>query len=107
MRSQVYYWSGVTATVYYLSKGEKVSRHQHSFEHTTVPLFGASEVQIFDGRPAIPMTHENNNLTLPANIDHEITASEDGTIIMNMAAVSANGDPQPQPYAPDGGVTLH
>jgi len=106
MRFQTYTWGGVAATVYYLNRGEKVDRHQHPIEHTTVPLVGQSLVDIDDGRALTIMKPGDPNLTLPANVDHEIMAVDDGTVVMNMVVGSVSGDMVVAKDGEDGGVEL-
>jgi len=87
MRATSTTWAGVTATVYWLAAGEKVARHRHPVEHTTQVLFGDALVEIFDTpQSGIAMDAFSPVLRLPANIDHEITATMDGTIVLNMIA---------------------
>jgi quercetin dioxygenase-like cupin family protein len=78
---------GVTATVYQLDKGEKIARHQHPFMHTTSVAAGRTEVEMWDENTPHPylMRPGDPDFALPANIDHEIRAMEDGTIVVNIA----------------------
>lgn len=77
-------YGGVSATCYFLDKGEKISRHQHGVPHSTSVIRGRSAVDIFDGRETLEMDRHSALEVLPPYIDHEITALEDGTIIVNM-----------------------
>jgi len=98
MKVQNHHWSGVTATVYHLDRGEKIARHQHSHVHSTVVLRGNTRVTVFpaDGTCETQlMDSESSDVILPANIHHEIVAEEDGTIVMNMTG-GAHEDPPKQ-----------
>ncbi len=103
MRTQQHHWGGVTATVYHMDAGEKIERHQHPVEHTTAVLAGQSKAEIFGFTSPRIMTPADESWVLPANIDHEITALENGTIVMNMIVGSVSGDGVD---GKDGGVTL-
>ncbi len=107
MRATSTTWAGVTATVYYLDKGEKGPRHRHGVTHTTQVIIGAVFVEVFDGRAAEVMGPEDRPLELPANIDHEITATMDGTIILNMIAGDYAVSTNTGQSSGQGGVMLH
>src|SRR5207245_1618361 len=97
MKVQNHHWSGVTATVYHLDRGEKIARHQHAHVHSTVVLRGSTSVTVFfaDGDHQIQlMDSESSDVILSANLDHEIVAEEDGTIVMNMAGGGHAEPPQ-------------
>jgi hypothetical protein len=103
-------WNGVTATVYYLDKGEKVPRHRHDVDHTTSVLRGSADVVVYGGEASAKLMRRVWGVpleVLPANLDHEITAMEDGTIVMNMIAGTYTTTPADGPYAARGGVVLH
>ena len=113
MSVTVHTFGGVDASVYYLDRGETIPRHQHRDPHTTGVIVGMAEVDVFDGRPTFQMRPQDNCFILPADIDHEIRALENGTIIINMGFTTGRPTnvprgPQPEPArAPDGGLTLH
>jgi quercetin dioxygenase-like cupin family protein len=108
MITSIHSYGGVTATVYVMNKGEKIPRHQHSFAHTTAVAAGKSEVEIYDSLSTrFTMETGDNPWELPANIDHEIRALEDGTVVVNMAVGIAAAVAAPGPAAQDGGVALH
>jgi quercetin dioxygenase-like cupin family protein len=83
MKFKVIRYGDVTSTVYYLNKGDMIAKHRHTVNHGTVVLEGATVVEIFDGRAPIFMGPETDLLDLPANIDHEVLAVTDGTIIVH------------------------
>jgi hypothetical protein len=96
---------------------EKVARHQHPVEHTTMVIAGLATVQVFEdiavgGVPFVgdpmPMRAQDLPRVLPANADHEITAHEDGTIVLNMiAAGSVDGGQTGGVAHADGTVRPH
>jgi quercetin dioxygenase-like cupin family protein len=108
-------YGGVTATVYVMQKGEKIPRHQHTFAHTTSVAAGKSEVEIYGNLPAnvlggtFQMLPGDPLYELPANLDHEIRALTDGTMVVNLSI----GENQAAWTHPDyvapagGGVVLH
>lgn len=98
-------YGGVSATCYFLDKGDKIPRHQHQVPHSTSAIAGRSAVDIFDGRPTAEMTRTTPLLELPPYIDHEITAMEDGTIVVNMISGEYSAAPD-LPAALPGGVLL-
>jgi hypothetical protein len=104
-------WNGVTATVYYLNRGDKISRHRHNVEHTTSVLLGGADVVIYGGDASGKIMRRLSGRPpeiLPAGTDHEITAIEDGTIVMNMiAGAYTTTTPADGPPAQGGGVELH
>ena len=108
MITSIHSYGGVTATVYVMSKGEKIPRHQHPFPHTTSVAAGRSEVEIYDSLSTrFTMATGGNPWELPPNIDHEIRALVDGTVVVNMAVGSSAAIAAPGPAAQDGGVALH
>lgn len=96
-------WKGVAVGVYRLNEGEKVPRHQHAWEHTIYLVQGTGEVEVYDDK-TIKM-EIGENYTLPANIDHEIRAFDDKTIMIAMADDNNVQKGSPLPAA-SGGV-LH
>lgn len=106
MRMQTCFWNDTTATAYYLDQGETIARHRHDVEHTTITFSGYSKTEIYypDRIDATYMVWGSEALTLPANIDHEITALEDGTIVINM--IAGNYAASPDAPARQGGVQL-
>lgn len=107
MKMRTCIWAGVTATIYELDTAEKIVRHQHDVAHTTMAIAGMAILDISDGFERRSMTPANSYVILPADVDHEITAVMDGTIVLNMikgdgVATAPAGD-----VAPSGGVALH
>lgn len=100
MKSQITHWNGTTVSAYHLDRGEKLLRHQHPLEHTTVCLQGSVHVEVFDGSLSKDMSQGDPFIVLRANVDHEITSNEDGTIILNVIEM------MPVTYHPQAGVML-
>ena len=103
MISQSHFWGGVTATVYYLDRGEMVDWHKHEIEHTTSVIAGSAEVDI-EGLEPFYRKVVDGPFELPARLKHRIRSMEHGTIVMNMIVGGTSGD-QPKDGA-DGGVIL-
>ncbi len=94
-------WGDVTATVFQLNTGEAIPRHKHPFIHSTRVIRGSVRVDI-DGEASFAMRSvSDRDMILPADIDHEITALEDDTIIVNM-----HTPPPPGQKGDDGGITF-
>jgi quercetin dioxygenase-like cupin family protein len=101
---------GVTATVYQMDAGEKIARHRHTVAHTTSVAAGYTAVDLY-GELGVNITFQmksgDSDYELPANIDHEIRALEDRTIIVNMITGSYTTTEANGPPAKAGGVMLH
>jgi quercetin dioxygenase-like cupin family protein len=106
MRAQTAIWNDTTATVYHLDKGEKIARHQHTVEHMITVIVGIASVELWEETHRLVAMVEGNSRVLPARFDHEITAQEDGTIVLNMIAGTHNSAAAGYP-ADHGGVMLH
>ena len=74
---------GVVVRVYTLDKNEKIAKHQDPFQHTTSVARGRTEVEVY-GRGTFEMRMRDAPRNLPADIDHEIRALEDDTIVINI-----------------------
>ena len=77
-------YSGTQLNVYHANKGEGLPKHQHNFNHATVCHVGSCVVRV-KGKEII-MNCNSQPIDLPANIDHEIEALEDGTVFVNIFA---------------------
>jgi quercetin dioxygenase-like cupin family protein len=88
-------WNGVLTSTYMLDKGEHVGggRHRHSVEHSTQCVAGEVDVAIYDDQLVPRFTLRPGEFaSLAANIDHDIVATVDGTIVVNcIAADSVKG----------------
>ena len=96
MRGRGIVHGGTTTSVYFFEKGERLIKHRHNVPHTTTVIAGATVVEIFDGSSApIYMTPETDTLLLPADVDHEIMAVHNGTIMIAVieGAYVGNNDP--------------
>src|ERR1700719_1137986 len=108
MITSIHSYGGVTATVYVMNKGEKIPRHQHTFAHTTAVAAGRSQIEIGDGLDYVfEMGVGLDPYLLPPNIDHEIRALEDGTVVVNMAVGNSANAGISGPAAKAGGVMHH
>ena len=86
MITTIHSYGGVTATVYVMQNGEKIPCHQHTFAHTTSVAAGQSTVEMYGNPPFLgEMIVGDIPLVLPPNIDHEIRALVDGTVVVNLA----------------------
>lgn len=113
-------WNGVRASVYQMNAGDKIVRHRHSVDHTTHVIRGLAQVDIFGSgarqwgsRRMLPveisgssagsvlLSPEGGAIVLPKDIDHEITARSDDTIVVNLID-AALGDPIEAARGPDG-----
>jgi quercetin dioxygenase-like cupin family protein len=113
MITSIHSYGGVTATVYVMNAGDKIPRHQHPTKHTTSVAAGHTEVEIWtpdDTKGWLkPMWTGESAFELPPNLDHEIRALEDGTVVVNLSV----GGPQTVANATRGeaaqagGVELH
>ena|ERR1700719_3522534 len=110
MITTIHSYGGLTATVYVMAKGEKIPRHQHTFPHTTSVAAGKSEVVILGGDASAQLLHMlpgDPPEILPPNIDHEIRALTDDTVVVNLSMSEARDTGVAAETAQAGGVTLH
>lgn len=75
---------GATFNVYHANKGEGLPMHQHTWNHATVCHVGSCIVRIRGKEFTINC--DSKPLDLPANVQHEIEALEDGTVFVNIFA---------------------
>ena len=108
MITTIHSYGGVTATVYVMQKSEKIPRHQHTFAHTTAVAAGQSEVEVYgDSLAPFVMLVGDAAYELPAGIDHEIRALEDGTVVVNIAkGLASNFFHQKDNPSAGGGILL-
>ena len=73
--------------------GDKVDGHKHNFDHTTIVLHGAVHVKAHlpDGRVIERDFVAPSHFLVHAEVEHEITATEDGTLFW---CVYSHRDPQ-------------
>lgn len=95
-------WNGVIASIYYMSKGDRLGVHKHDVAHNTFVIRGRTRVEI-DGIAFGEMGVGDLAVTLPENIKHDVIALRDDTIIINMIA---EGGRVFVDDAPGGGVAL-
>jgi len=93
----VHQWDGFVLSLYQLKAGEKIARHKHPFEHTTGVARGSTRVTLFGELAngsvvnSFVMSPGNKDFAFPENLEHEIEALEDDTIIANIHRVQNSG----------------
>jgi quercetin dioxygenase-like cupin family protein len=104
MKKTVHRWERVAAAVFQLNTGEKIERHSHMHEHTTAVIRGSTRVSVWfpDGLLDFEMAPDDGYATMPADIEHEIEAMADDTIVINMEMPAP-----PALKGQDGGITFH
>jgi quercetin dioxygenase-like cupin family protein len=78
-------YDGARLNVYHANKGEGLPTHGHEYSHATMCNAGSCLVSLENGR-SIVMTKDTQPVNLPAGIQHEIEALEDGTVFVNVFA---------------------
>lgn len=96
-------WKDVALGLYFMDAGGIIAMHQHTWEHTICLLAGEGEIEIAGS--GITKMEMAKNYVLPANIDHEIRALQNGTIMVGMTDDRSLGKPAQK--GRDGGVMLH
>jgi hypothetical protein len=102
----VHQWDGMLLSLFQMDAGDKIERHNHKKQgitHTTGVAKGMSEVEIWSDPPQkFIMKPHDKDFVFDMETDHEITALEDGTIIVNLShSQTPTGEP-----AQDGGLML-
>jgi quercetin dioxygenase-like cupin family protein len=93
-----------THQYFFMDAGERIARHQHPVSHTTRVLSGATEVETWGDDPVtFEMYQGTPEFTLPADVDHEVRAIADGTIVVHVTADA----PIVRSDSGRGGVALH
>ncbi|SRR6266436_4634130 len=94
----VHQWDGFVLSLYQLKAGEKIARHKHPFVHTTGVARGSTKVELFGGLLtvnylgyAFTMRPGDNDFPFPPDVEHEITALEDDTIVANIHRLPNSG----------------
>jgi hypothetical protein len=103
----VHEWDGMLLSLFQMDAGDKIERHSHPFQHTTGVARGSTKVTLFDDTSdgiseSWAMYPGEPDFPFPANVEHEIEALQDGTIIVNL---SHSQTPAGEP-ARDGGLEL-
>jgi quercetin dioxygenase-like cupin family protein len=103
MISTPHEWNGVVVSVFQMDAGEKIARHKHAHQHTHGVARGRTEVEIYDeGGMVFEMVPGLRDFPFPAEVEHEIRALEDGTIVINIAFI----ENAPAAFAPGGGIAM-
>ena len=84
MPAHVFVYNGNTSNLYNANKGEGLPRHDHTFPHLTMCLAGAMVIRKENLEKF--MTPKDGPVSLRENEWHEIEATEDGTVFLNMFA---------------------
>ncbi len=92
----VHQWDGFVLSLYQLKTGEKIARHKHPFVHTTGVARGKTRVTMFYSDDPIKieefsMLPGDNDFAFPSNVEHEIEALEDDTIVANIHRLPNSG----------------
>ncbi len=93
----VHQWDGFVLSLYQMKTGERIARHKHPFVHTTgvsrgstkITLFGELENGFVDS--SFVMIPGDKDFAFPSNVEHEIEALEDDTIIANIHRLPSSG----------------
>jgi quercetin dioxygenase-like cupin family protein len=109
----VHHSLSIRADIWRLDRGDKIERHRHAFMHSTGVFQGRTKVTLF--RPSVlgetvaggdeswEMTPGDRDFAFPPQIEHEIEAIEDGTIVVNMSHAIVR---EPPPPSKPGGLML-
>ena len=83
----VHHWNGIRADVWKLDRGDKIERHRHAFMHSTGVAQGRTEVTLFawETKHSFVMLPGNPDYAFEPEVEHEIVALEDGTIVVNLS----------------------
>jgi len=79
-------YDGAAMVVYHCDKGQGLPRHEHPHAHLTMCHAGSCVIRK-EGRELI-MTKHTQPVNLTAAEWHELEALEDGTVFVNVFAVS-------------------
>jgi len=89
----VHEWNGMRVDVWQMDSGDKIERHSHPFQHTTGVVCGKSMVTIFgDGASSSwIMRPGDKDYAFISDLEHEIEALQNGTIVINMQYPGLSG----------------
>ena len=80
-------YNGAKLNIYHVDKDEGLPMHGHAYSHAIMCNAGSCLVTLENGK-SIVMTKSTIPVNLPAGIQHEIKALEDGTVFVNVFAES-------------------
>lgn len=78
-------YDGAQLNIYHADKGEGLPMHGHAYSHAIMCNAGSCLVTLENGK-SIVMTKDTIPVNLPAGIQHEIEALENGTVFVNVFA---------------------
>jgi quercetin dioxygenase-like cupin family protein len=78
-------YAGARLNVYHANKGEGLPMHGHEYSHATMCNAGSCKVSLENGKSLV-MTKDTQPVNLPAGVQHEIEALENGTVFVNVFA---------------------
>jgi hypothetical protein len=85
----VRHWEGLQGDVWRLDRGDKIERHKHAYRHSTGVVQGRTKVTLFKHEFGYPQSWEmdsgSHDYGFEPDMEHEIEALEDGTIVVNMS----------------------
>jgi|SRR5712691_9913386 len=91
----VHQWDGFVLSLYQMKTGEKIARHKHPFVHTTGVARGSTKVTLFGDRgelhSSLEMRPGDKDFAFPSDVQHEIEALEDDTIVANIHHLPSSG----------------
>lgn len=91
MKVTIINFHGVMVTACNFEENECIPWHQHPKPHGHVVLRGRTKIEIENEDP-IEMEYGNPNKELPADIKHQITALEPGTVFLHISLGNPNLD---------------
>ena len=80
-------YDGARLNIYHVNKGEGLPMHGHAYSHAIMCNAGSCLVTLDNGKNIV-MTKNTIPVNLPAGIQHEIEALEDGTVFVNVFSES-------------------
>jgi quercetin dioxygenase-like cupin family protein len=78
-------YDGARLNIYHVNKGEGLPMHGHIYSHAIMCNAGSCLVSLDNGK-SIVMTKNTIPVNLPAGVQHEIEALENGTVFVNVFA---------------------
>lgn len=85
----VHEYDDMVLSLFQMDSGDVIERHKHPMIHTTGVARGATRVEIFyeDRTEEIEVRPGVKDFPFPPGVEHQITAIEDGTIVVNLSKI--------------------